>query len=293
MLGAWSRHAISFRSVHSVKASHTAAAAPRRRLRPRGLPAPSELEGTIIMNRLKDKRALITGGTSGIGLATAKRFLAEGARVAITGTNPATIETARAELGREVKVFRADAGDGAAQRSLAADIKELFGALDILCVNAGVGDFRPFEQIDEPAFDRSIAVNLKGPFFLLQALLPIFANPASIVLTTSINNRIGMPNTTTYAATKAGLASLVRTLSGELIARGIRVNAVSPGPTATPMHDKLGLVGANLDALVSQIPLGRRGHPEEIAQAIVFLASDEAAFTVGSELVIDGGMTNL
>ena len=245
------------------------------------------------MNRLKDKRALITGGTSGIGLATAKRFLAEGARVAVTGSNPATLEAARAELGGEVKVIRADAGEVAAQRALAATIGEAFGALDILCVNAGFGDFRPLEQIDEAAFDRSIAVNLKGPLFLVQALLPIFANPASIVLTTSINNRIGMPNTILYAASKAGLASLVRTLSGELIGRGIRVNAISPGPTATPMHAKLGLVGANLDALVGQIPAGRRGDPDEIAQAMVFLASDEAAFTVGSELVIDGGMSNL
>jgi NAD(P)-dependent dehydrogenase (short-subunit alcohol dehydrogenase family) len=153
--------------------------------------------------------------------------------------------------------------------------------------------FRPLEQVDEAGFDRSVAVNLKGPFFLVQALLPIFANPASIVLNTSINARIGMPNTTVYAATNAGLASLVRTLSGELIGRGIRVNAVSPGPTATPMHEKPGLVGAHLDALVGQIPAGRRGHPDEIAQAIVFLAPDEAAFTVGSELVIDGGMSNL
>jgi NAD(P)-dependent dehydrogenase (short-subunit alcohol dehydrogenase family) len=245
------------------------------------------------MNRLQNKRALITGGTSGIGLATARQFLAEGARIAVTGTNPATIEAARAELGDDVIAIRADAGDVAAQRAVAANVKEAFGALDILFVNAGVGDFRPLEQIDEAAFDRAIAVNLKGPFFLVQALLPIFANPASIVLNTSINARIGMPNTTTYAAAKAGLGSLIRTLSGELIGRGIRVNAVSPGPTATPMHDKLGLVGANLDGLVAQIPLGRRGHPEEIAQAVVFLASDEAAFTVGSELVIDGGMSNL
>ncbi len=190
-------------------------------------------------------------------------------------------------------MIRADAGDVAAQRSVAATIEELFGALDILCVNAGFGDFRPLEQIDEAAFDRSIAVNLKGPLFLVQALLPVFANPASIVLNTSINAHIGMPNTILYAASKAGLASLIRTLSGELIGRGIRANAVSPGPTATPMHDKLGLVGAHLDALVAQIPLGRRGHADEIAQAIVFLASDEAAFTVGSELTIDGGMTTL
>ena len=161
------------------------------------------------MNRLKDKRALITGGTSGIGLATANRFLAEGARVAVTGSNPATLEAARAELGGEVKVIRADAGEVAAQRAVAATIEEAFGGLDILFVNAGVGDFRPLEQIGRGGFDRSIAINLKGPFFLVQALLPIFANPASIVLNTSINARIGMPNSSLYAASKAGLASLV------------------------------------------------------------------------------------
>ena len=153
--------------------------------------------------------------------------------------------------------------------------------LDVLFVNAGIGYFRPLAELEEAGFDRSIAVNVKGPLFLIQALLPILANPASIILNTSINNRIGMPNTTVYAATKAGLASLIRTLSGELISRGIRVNAVSPGPTATPMHDKLGLVGEHLDALVAQIPAGRRGDPSEIAKAVVFLASDESPFTVG------------
>jgi NAD(P)-dependent dehydrogenase (short-subunit alcohol dehydrogenase family) len=160
-------------------------------------------------------------------------------------------------------------------------------------LNAGVGDFRPVEQWDETGFDRSVAINLKGPFFLVQALLPMLANPASIVLNTSINARIGMPNSSVYAATKAGLISLARTLSGELIARGIRVNAVSPGPIATPLHGKIGMTDADVAALVAQIPAGRRGDPIEIAQAVLFLASDEGAFTVGSEFVIDGGMSNL
>jgi NAD(P)-dependent dehydrogenase (short-subunit alcohol dehydrogenase family) len=249
------------------------------------------------MNRLKDKRALITGGTSGIGLETARQFLNEGARVAITGTNPATIEVAGAELRGDVLVIRADAGDVAGQQAVAEAVREAFGGLDILFVNAGVADFRPIEQWDEAGFDRSVAINLKGPFFLVQALLPILANPASIVLNTSINARIGMPNSSVYAATKAGLVSLARTLSGELISRGIRVNAVSPGPISTPLYGKLGLAEADLKAMAasvqSQIPAGRFGDPGEIAQAVVFLASDEAAFTVGSELVIDGGMSNL
>jgi NAD(P)-dependent dehydrogenase (short-subunit alcohol dehydrogenase family) len=249
------------------------------------------------MNRLKDKRALITGGTSGIGLETARQFLNEGARVAITGTNPATIEVACAELRGDVLVIRADAGDVAGQQAVAEAVREAFGGLDILFVNAGVADFRPIEQWDEAGFDRSVAINLKGPFFLVQALLPILANPASIVHNTSINARIGMPNSSVYAATKAGLVSLVRTFSGELISRGIRVNAVSPGPISTPLYGKLGLAEADLKAMAasvqSQIPAGRFGDPGEIAQAVVFLASDEAAFTVGSELVIDGGMSNL
>jgi len=245
------------------------------------------------MNRLKGKRALVTGGTSGIGLETARQFLAEGARVAITGTNPETLETTRAELGGDVLPIRADAGDVAGQKDVAEALRKTFGGLDVLFVNAGVGEFRPLGQWDEAAFDRSMDINLKGPFFLIQALLPILANPASIVLNTSINAHIGMPMSSIYAATKAGLLSLARTLSGELIGRGIRVNAVSPGPIATPLHGKLGMGEAEIKALVGQIPLGRRGDPREIAQAVVFFASDESAFTVGSELVIDGGMSNL
>jgi NAD(P)-dependent dehydrogenase (short-subunit alcohol dehydrogenase family) len=249
------------------------------------------------MNRLNGKRTLITGGTSGIGLETARQFLEEGARVAITGTNPATLESAHKELGNDVLAIRADAGNVAGQQAVAEAIRQGFGGLDILFVNAGVADFRPVEQWDEAGFDRSIAINLKGPFFLVQALLPILANPASIVLNTSINARIGMPNSSVYAATKAGLISLARTLSGELIQRGIRVNAVSPGPISTPIYGKLGLSEADLKAttatIQNQIPAGRFGNPSEIAKAVVFLASDESAFTVGSELVIDGGMSNL
>jgi len=249
------------------------------------------------MNRLNGKRALITGGTSGIGLETARQFLEEGARVAITGTNPATLDAARKELGGDALVIRADAGNVAGQQAVAEAVREGFGGLDILFVNAGVADFRPVEQWDEAGFDRSVAINLKGPFFLVQALLPILANPASIVLNTSINARIGMPNSSVYSATKAGLISPARTLSGELIQRGIRVNAISPGPISTPIYGKLGLSEADLKAttasIQNQIPAGRFGNPSEIAKAVVFLASDESAFTVGSELVIDGGMSNL
>jgi len=246
------------------------------------------------MNRLTGKRTLITGGTSGIGLETARQFLAEGARVAITGSNPQTLEQARRELGPDVLILRADAGDVSAQAGLAAAIKEAFGGLDAVFINAGVAELRPLAAWDEAAFDRSLAINLKGPLFLMQALLPILANPASVVLNTSINAHIGMPNSSVYAATKAGLLSLVRTLSGELIGRGIRVNAVSPGPVSTPLYGKLGMSDADLQktaaAILGQVPAGRFGEPSEIAKAVVFLASDEASFTVGAELIIDGGM---
>ncbi|MFA7307661.1 MAG: SDR family oxidoreductase [Hyphomicrobium sp.] len=249
------------------------------------------------MSRLKGKKALITGGTTGIGLETAARFIAEGARVAVTGSNPANIEQARKALGPSALVFRADAGNVASQKDVAKTVGDAFGKLDAVFINAGVADFRPVEQWDEAGFDRSIAVNVKGPYFLVQALLSILNDPASIVLNTSINAHLGMPNSSVYAATKAALLSMAKTLSGELIGRGVRVNAISPGPIETPLYGKLGLGKSDLDAMtksiLGQIPAARFGKASEIADAVVFFASDESAFTVGSELVIDGGMSNL
>jgi NAD(P)-dependent dehydrogenase (short-subunit alcohol dehydrogenase family) len=249
------------------------------------------------MNRLRGKAALITGGTTGIGLETARQFLNEGARVAVTGKNASTLEAARKELGKDVLVISADASDVAAQQKVADEVRNAFGILDALFVNAGIAELRPLGQWDEAAFDRSFDVNLKGPFFLIQALLPVFAKPASIVLNGSVNAHIGMPNTSVYSATKAAMISLARTLSGELISRGIRVNVVSPGPISTPLYGKLGLSEADLKnaaaSIQSQVPAGRFGNASEIANAVVFFASDEAAFTVGSELLIDGGMSNL
>jgi NAD(P)-dependent dehydrogenase (short-subunit alcohol dehydrogenase family) len=249
------------------------------------------------MTRLQNKTALITGGTSGIGLETARQFIAEGARVAITGSSAASVAAARAEFGDKVLAIQADAGDAKGQKAVADSIKAAFGRLDILFINAGIAEFNPLEQWTEAAFDRSVAINVKGPFFLIQALLPIFANPASIVLNTSVNAHIGMPNSSIYALSKAALLTLAKTLSGELIGRGIRVNAVSPGPIATPLHSKFGLSEADAKAMGeqirAQIPAGRFGNAGEVAKTIVFLASDEAAFTVGSEFVIDGGMTTL
>jgi NAD(P)-dependent dehydrogenase (short-subunit alcohol dehydrogenase family) len=249
------------------------------------------------MNRLIDKRTLITGGTSGIGLETARQFLAEGARVAITGSSEASIAAARREFGDRALILRSDAGVVAEQPALAKAIGEAFGGLDIVFINAGVAELKPVEQWDEAAFDRTLAINLKGPYFLLQALLPLLANPSSVVLNTSVNAHIGMPTSSVYAASKAGLISLARTLSGELIGRGIRVNAVSPGPVTTPLYGKLGLSAEDLqktaESIRALVPAGRFGTATEIAKAVVFLASDESAFTVGSELLIDGGMSGI
>jgi len=249
------------------------------------------------MDRLRGKRALITGGTSGIGLETARQFLKEGARVAITGRNPATLQAAMNELDGDVLIVPSVAGDVGAQKQVVETIQQHYGGLDVLFLNAGIAELKPVEQWDEAAFDRSFATNVKGPYFLIQALLPILANPTSIVLNTSVNAHIGMPNTSVYGATKAAMLSLVRTLSGELISRGIRVNSVSPGPVSTPLYGKLGLSTDDLRSVAasiqSQVPAGRFGTATEIAHAVVFLASDESAFTVGSDLMIDGGMGNL
>ncbi|MBX5191752.1 SDR family oxidoreductase [Rhizobium sp. NZLR3b] len=249
------------------------------------------------MSRLQNKTALITGGTSGIGIETARQFIAEGARVVVTGSSAASVEAARSELGDKAIVIQADAGNAAGQKAVADTVKEAFGTLDILFVNAGVAEFGPLEHWSEAAFDKSVAINVKGPFFLIQSLLPIFSSQAAIVLNTSINAHIGMPNSSVYSLTKGALLTLAKTLSGELIGRGIRVNAVSPGPIATPLYSKLGASEAQSKAMAaeiqSQIPVGRFGNPSEVAKTIVFLASDEAAYIVGSELVIDGGMSNL
>lgn len=249
------------------------------------------------MGRLAGKRALITGATSGIGLETARQMVAEGARVAITGRKAEGLAAAKQEAGEDVVTILADSADMASNAVVAQQIQEAFGGLDILFVNAGIAELRPFADTDEAMFDRGFAVNVKGPYFLIQALLPLFRNPASIVLNTSVNAHIGMANTSVYGATKAALLSLSKTLSGELLSRGIRVNAVSPGPISTPLYGKLGLSEADLHAtakaIQGQVPMGRFGTPAEIARAIVFLASDESAFTVGSELIIDGGMITL
>ncbi|WP_349779613.1 SDR family oxidoreductase [Xanthomonas sp. WHRI 7065] len=247
------------------------------------------------MSRLAGKRTLITGGTSGIGLETARQFLAEGARVIVTGNNPESIANAKAALGAEVLVLRADSASVAAQQQLAQAVQAHYGQLDIAFLNAGVSVWAPIEEWTEQAFDASFAINVKGPYFLMQALLPVFANPAAVVLNTSINAHVGAARSSVYAATKAAFLSMAKTLSSELLARGIRLNAVSPGPVETPLYDKLGIPDAyraqvNQD-IAATIPLGRFGTPDEVAKAVLYLASDESRWTVGSELIVDGGRT--
>lgn len=245
------------------------------------------------MARLQGKRTLITGGTSGIGLETAKHFLNEGARVVVTGVNPDSIAKAKDQLGSEVLVLQADSADVEAQKKLAIDIRDHFGQLDIAFLNAGVSVWMPMEAWTEEMFDRSFDINVKGPYFLIQALLPVFANPASVVLNTSVSAHVGDANSSVYAATKAALLNMSKTLSTELLGRGVRLNAVSPGPVDTPLYDKLGIpveyreqVNAEI---VSSIPAGRFGTPDEIAKAVVYLASDESKWTIGSEIIVDGG----
>ncbi|MFZ6765614.1 SDR family oxidoreductase [Undibacterium sp. Di26W] len=247
------------------------------------------------MSRLQGKRTLITGGTSGIGLETAKQFLAEGARVIVTGVNPDSIEKAKAELGTEVLVLRADSANVAAQKELAQAVQAHYGQLDVAFLNVGVSVWVPIEAWTEEMFDRSFDINVKGPYFLIQALLPVFANPASVVLNTSVNAHVGAAHSSVYAATKAAFLNMSKTLSSELLARGIRINAVSPGPVETPLYDKLGIPDAYRDQvnkdIAASIPFGRFGTPEEVAKAVLYLASDESRWTVGSEIIVDGGRT--
>ena len=249
------------------------------------------------MQKLKGKTALVTGGTSGIGLATAQLFLAEGARLAITGRSPVSLARARETFGQNALVYASDTGNTADIDALVADISQHFDGLDILILNAGTAAPAPLEAVSEAAFDEALAVNFKGVFFTLQKALPLLRAGGSVVVTTSITNRLGSPNFSVYGACKAALRSLVASLSLELIPRKIRINAVSPGPIATPMFDRLGLppdVSAAIQNEIAQkSPSGRFGSPEEVARTILFLASDESSYIVGQEIVVDGGISLL
>jgi NAD(P)-dependent dehydrogenase (short-subunit alcohol dehydrogenase family) len=249
------------------------------------------------MKRFEGKTVLVTGGNSGIGLAAAQAFAAEGARVVITGRDAAAIEKARATIGGNALAILNDASDPGAAKALAQEIVNAGLTLDAVFINAGMAEFAPFEQAPESLWDRTFTTNVKAPYFALQALLPRINTGASIVLNGSINARIGMPNASIYAASKAALISLAKNLSAELLPRGIRVNVVSPGPVTTPIYGKLGLDTETLKAtaaqIQSQIPLGRFGTPEEIAATVLHLSAPESAFIVGTEIIADGGMSQL
>ncbi|HAK60161.1 MAG TPA: short-chain dehydrogenase [Nitrospiraceae bacterium] len=249
------------------------------------------------MKRLEKKNAVITGGNSGIGLATAKAFVEQGARVIIFGRNQKSLDEAVKTIGGGILAVKGDVANPADLDILFNRAKEKLGSLDVLFVNAGIGKFAPFESISEAFFDEVMAVNFKGAFFTVQKALPLLNENASVILTTSITNQIGMQNSSVYAASKAALRSLARTLSGELVGKGIRVNAISPGPVATPIYDRMGMPKEAMDQMAKgiqeQTPMKRFGNPEEIAQAALFLAASDSSFMLGAEVVADGGMSQL
>jgi NAD(P)-dependent dehydrogenase (short-subunit alcohol dehydrogenase family) len=246
------------------------------------------------MMKLQDKVALITGGTTGIGLAAAKLFHAEGARVFVTGRSEAGIAEARKLLPRDVEVLPSDASSLEDVQALARTLKTRAGRIDVLFVNAGIARFLPIENVTPQLFDEQFDVNVRGAYFTIQQILPLMSSGGSIVLTTSVAADLGMATTSVYAATKAALSSLARTLANELAPRGIRVNEVSPGPIATPIFGKMGVTSEQADGMKdmmqSLVPLKRLGTAEEVAQAALFLASADSSFLLGAKVRIDGGL---
>ena len=249
------------------------------------------------MNRFANKTVLVTGGNSGIGLATAQQFAREGARVVITGRDRAKLDEAREQLGGSAIAIVSDAADSQSAAALGARLSALGLTLDAVFINAGVAKFSPLGEVDDAFWDHIFNTNVKGAYFTIQAVTPLLNPGAAVVLNGSINAHIGMANSSVYAASKAALISLAKTLSAELIGHGARVNVVSPGPVATPLYGKLGMEPEQLNQVAagiqSMIPLKRFGTPDEVASAVVYLSSPEAAFIVGTELIVDGGMSQL
>ncbi|MBB5345120.1 glucose 1-dehydrogenase [Tunturibacter empetritectus] len=247
--------------------------------------------------KLEGKIALVTGGTSGIGLATAKRFVSEGARVIITGRRKDVLDDALIEIGPSATGVQADASNLADLDNLYAQIKEQHGRIDVLFANAGGGEFATIDKVTEEHFDKTFDTNVKGVFFTVQKALPLMPDGGTVVLNASIVSVKGMPAFGVYSATKAAVRSFARTWTNELKERQIRVNVVSPGPIDTPGVDGLAQdqeQAKQLKAgLASQVPLGRMGHPDEIAKAVVFLVSDDSSFVAGVELFVDGGMVQV
>jgi NAD(P)-dependent dehydrogenase (short-subunit alcohol dehydrogenase family) len=246
------------------------------------------------MTKLKDKIALITGGTSGIGKATAKDFIEQGATVIITGRHQKTVDETVKELGANAHGIVADSSSIADLKQLAEKVKALTGKVDVLFVNAGYGKFAPIEQIDEAHFDEQFNVLVKGTLFTVQSILPLMGEGSSIVLNTSVVTEKGMQGASVYSAAKGAVKSFVKTFAAELSARKIRLNAVSPGPIETDFFNKTGMSEEQINgfagAVLPQVPLGRFGKASEIAKAVTYLASEDASFIHGTEIYVDGGM---
>ena len=249
------------------------------------------------MGRLTGKTALITGGTTGIGMATAKLFMQEGARVAVIGQDPERVRQAGVELGDGALALRADVASRADMLAAAARLKQDFGTLDIVFANAGIAQPMPFSDVDDQNIDSQISVNLKGVIYTVQSMLPLMNNPSSIVLTSTTMIEKGIAVMSVYAATKAAVRSLARTLSAEFAPRGVRVNVISPGLVDTPIYGKLGLPPEAVQAwaaqLLATVPAGRFGQANEVARAVLFLASDDSSYMMGENLLFDGGVATM
>jgi len=245
--------------------------------------------------KLDGKVAVITGGSSGIGLATAKLFCQEGAKVIITGRNQEHLDAAAKDLG--VTGIKSDASSLSDIDNLYKEVKEKFGNIDVLVLNAGIAPFIPLEHVNEEHFDAVMNINVKGLYFGVQKALPILNNNASIILISSVVNKIGMAGTSVYAASKAAVRSFARTMAAELISKGIRVNVISPGPIETPIFGKIGMKPEQMEEMkkgvIQMNPMKRFGKAHEIATAALFLATNDSSYMLGTELSVDGGMTQL
>jgi len=247
------------------------------------------------MKKLRGKVALITGGSSGIGLATAKLFSEHGAKVIVTGRTQKDLDKAAKIL--RVTAIRSDTSNLEEIESLYAQVKKRFKKIDILFANAGIAPFVPFEMVDEAHYDSVMSINVKGLFFSVQKAVSLLNKGSSIILTSSNVNKMGMPGAAVYAASKAAVRSFARTMSAELVRKGIRVNVISPGPIETPIFSKIGMSKEQMKGMRAQItqqsPMKRFGKPEEIAAAALFLATEDSSYMLGTETVVDGGYTQL
>ncbi len=243
---------------------------------------------------MKNETILITGGTTGIGLATAQHLQAQGARVIVTGRNPETLAAARTALGANAVALASDSASLADAQGLGSAIQQHAAKLDGVFLNAGIGQFGPIEAMTPQHFDDMFNVNVRGVFFQLQSLLPLLANPSSVVLNASVVAQLGLPHTSIYSATKAAVISLGKTLAAELAPRGIRLNTISPGPITTPIYGKLGFPADAQkgfeDSMAAQALLKRFGTADEVAKLAHFLLSGDSSYITGAEFLIDGGL---